>query len=69
MVGGLIGVLTEIVVQPAEKAHIHEAENAIHLHHPEAGWIALASLQRQAIARKYHVQVLVKSMYSKPCKQ
>ena len=64
MAGGLIGVPMGIVVQPAEKAHIQEAENAIRLHHPEADWIALGNPQRQTIARKYHVQVLLISMYS-----
>ena len=64
MAGGLIGVPMGIVVQLAEKVHILEAENAIHLHHPEVDWIALGSPQRQTIARKYHVQVLLNSMYS-----
>ena len=64
MAGGLIGVPMGIVVQPAAKGHIHEAENAIRLHHPEADWIALGSPQRQTIVRKYHVQVLHTSMYS-----
>ena len=41
MAGGLIGVHMGIVVQLAEKVHILEAENAIHLHQPEVGWIAL----------------------------
>ena len=64
MAGGLIGVHMGIVVQLAEKVHILEAENAIHLHHPEVDWIALGSPQRQTIARKYHVQVLLIFMYS-----
>ena len=64
MAGGLTGVPMEIVVQPAAKAHIQEAENVIHLHHPEVDWIALGNPQRQTIARKYHVQVLLIFMYS-----
>ena len=63
MAGGLIGVPMGIVVQPAEKVHIQEAENATHLHHLEVDWIVLGSPQRQMIARKYHVQVLLIFMY------
>ena len=65
---GLIGIPTVVVVLLAAKVYIHEVENVIHLHHPEAACIVLGIPRRQTTARQCHVQVLVESIYDKNIK-
>ena len=66
---GLLGVPTGLVVSLAAKVYIHEVENVIHLHHPEAAPSVLGIPRRQTTARQHYVQVLVTSIYNENIKE